>query len=151
MEFSSSNSCKSSSIKIFSESIDISSSFESSESSLLNEYFWRFNVVSGIPGISKTFCSPSEILSLERHSCSLSSSETFSSWKCNDSINSKDICYELHMLYSNDKLQAVLCLHGSLTTRFILVVSYVHLVLNHSSAYPVFCLHSCFSKFSKTA
>ena len=53
-------------------------------------------------------------------------------------------------------LQAVLHLHGSLTTRFskyitwfILVLSFVHLVLNHSSAYTVFCLHGCFSKVLK--
>ena len=36
-----------------------------------------------------------------------------------------------------------------LTTQFILVLSFVHLVLNHSSAYTVFCLHGCFSKVSK--
>ena len=30
-----------------------------------------------------------------------------------------------------------------------MVLSFVHLVLNHSSAYTVFCLHSCFSKVSK--
>ena len=30
-----------------------------------------------------------------------------------------------------------------------MVFSFVHLVLNHSSAYTVFCLHSCFSKVSK--
>ena len=34
-------------------------------------------------------------------------------------------------------IQAVLCLHGSLTTP-ILVLSFVHLVLNHSSAYMFF-------------
>ena len=35
--------------------------------------------------------------------------------------------------------QAVLRLHGSPTTWFILVFSFVHLVLNHFSAYTVFC------------
>ena len=30
-----------------------------------------------------------------------------------------------------------------------MVLSFVHLVLNHSSAYTVFCLHGCFSKVSK--
>ena len=35
--------------------------------------------------------------------------------------------------------------------RFILVLSFVHLVLNHSSAYTVFCLHGCFSKVSKNS
>ena len=54
-------------------------------------------------------------------------------------------------------VQAVLCLHGSLTTwfskktRFILVLSFVHLVLNHSSAYTFFCIHGCFSKVSKNS
>ena len=43
-----------------------------------------------------------------------------------------------------DYIQAVLCLHG-----FILVLSFVHLVLNHSSAYTVFYLQGCFSKVSK--
>ena len=47
------------------------------------------------------------------------------------------------------KLQAVICLHGSLTTRFILVLFLVHLVLNHSSVYTVFCLHGCFFNVSK--
>ena len=36
-----------------------------------------------------------------------------------------------------------------LITQFILLLSFVHLVLNHSSAYTVFCLHGCFSKVSK--
>ena len=49
------------------------------------------------------------------------------------------------------KIQAVLCLHGSLTTQFILVVTFVHLVLNHSFAYTVFCLQGCFSKVSKNS
>ena len=31
-------------------------------------------------------------------------------------------------------------------TRFILVLSFVNLVLNHSSAYMDFCLHGCFQK-----
>ena len=30
-----------------------------------------------------------------------------------------------------------------------MVLSFVHLVLNHSSAYTVLCLHGCFSKVSK--
>ena len=34
-------------------------------------------------------------------------------------------------------------------TRFVLELSFVHLVLNHSSAYTVFCLHGCFSKVLK--
>ena len=50
---------------------------------------------------------------------------------------------------SSWNIQAVLRLHGSLTTWFILVLSFVHLVLNHSSTYTVFCLHGCFSKVSK--
>ena len=55
-------------------------------------------------------------------------------------------------------VQVVLRLHGSLTTlfskyviRFILVLSYVHLALNHSSTYTMFCLHGCFSKISKNS
>ena len=32
-----------------------------------------------------------------------------------------------------------------------MVLSFVHLVLNHSSAYTVFCLHGCFSKVSKNS
>ena len=47
-------------------------------------------------------------------------------------------------------IQAVLCLHGSLTTGFILVLSFVHLVLNHSSTYRVFCLHVFFPNSQKT-
>ena len=35
--------------------------------------------------------------------------------------------------------------------RFILVLSFVHLVVNHSLAYAVFCLHCCFSKVSKNS
>ena len=49
------------------------------------------------------------------------------------------------------KIQSFFRLHGSLTTRFVLVFSYVHLVPNHSSAYMVFCLHVCFSKVSKNS
>ena len=55
---------------------------------------WRFNVVSGIPIISKEFCSTSENWSFGRYSTSLSSSVTFPSWKINDVINSKHLCYE---------------------------------------------------------
>ena len=58
------------------------------------------------------------------------------------------------------RIQAVICLHGSLTTQFskkhglfwyshLGLPSFVHLVLNHSSAYTVFCLHGYFSKVSK--
>ena len=50
---------------------------------------------------------------------------------------------------SQFQVQAVLRLHGSLVTLFILVLSFVHLVLNHFSAYTVFILHGCFSKVSK--
>ena len=32
-----------------------------------------------------------------------------------------------------------------------MVLSFVHLVLNHSSTYMVFCLHGCFSKVSKNS
>ena len=35
--------------------------------------------------------------------------------------------------------------------RFVLVLSFVHSVLNQSSAYMVFCLHGCFSKVSKNS
>ena len=38
---------------------------------------------------------------------------------------------------------------GFYTTRLILVLSFVHLVLNHSSTYTVFCSHGCFFKVSK--
>ena len=47
------------------------------------------------------------------------------------------------------KIQPVLCLHSSLTRRFILVLYFVHLVLNRSSTYMVFYWHGCFSKVSK--
>ena len=49
---------------------------------------------------------------------------------------------------NGNQIQVVLRLHGSLTTqfsiyitRFILLLSFAHLVLNHSSAYMAFCLH----------
>ena len=35
------------------------------------------------------------------------------------------------------------------TTLFTSVLSFVHFLPNHSSAYTVFCLHGCFSKVSK--
>ena len=38
---------------------------------------------------------------------------------------------------------------GPTFIREMRVVSFVHLVLNYSSAYTVFCLHGCFSKVSK--
>ena len=53
-----------------------------------------------------------------------------------------------HLIYTF-YIEAVLCLHCSLKTRFILVLSLVHLLLNHSSTYMVLSLHSCFSKVSK--
>ena len=49
------------------------------------------------------------------------------------------------------QILAVLCLHGSLTTWFNLVVPFCHLVLNHSSNNTVFCLHGCFYKVSKNS
>ena len=57
----------------------------------------------------------------------------------------------------NHQIQAVLCLHGSLKTRFskitrfILVLLFVHLVLNHSSAYTVISSHGCFPKVLKNS
>ena len=37
------------------------------------------------------------------------------------------------------------------TSRFILILSFVHLVLYHSTTYTVFCLHISFSKVSKNS
>ena len=35
--------------------------------------------------------------------------------------------------------------------RFVLVLSFVHSLLSHSSTYTVFCFHSCFSNISKSS
>ena len=46
------------------------------------------------------------------------------------------------------QIQAVLRLHGFLnyTIYFGALMSFVHLVLNHTSSYTVFCLHCCLYK-----
>ena len=66
-------------------------------------------------------------------------------WRVTLRVNLKPIIW---CKYYETIIQTDLSLHGSLT-RFILVLSFLHLVLNHSSAHTVFCLHGCFSKVSK--
>ena len=49
----------------------------------------------------------------------------------------------------SEQMNHITEIHELIQFPFFMVLSFVHLVLNHSSAYTVFCLHGCFSKVSK--
>ena len=51
----------------------------------------------------------------------------------------------------SEQMNHITEIHELIQFPFFMVLSFVHLVLNHSPAYTVFCLHGCFSKVSKSS